>query len=71
MKQAVKIDGDLVERLDAACGQFSISTRQSLTNTIVRKGLDYLLRYGYDALLKLPNREIGCTEDMSDSGEKG
>lgn len=70
MKQAVKIESDLIERLDKACDRFSIPTRQSLANTIVRKGLDYLSAKGYEALLRLPEMELKCIEDTSNSGGK-
>lgn len=44
-----------MERLDTQKEKFSLDTRQNLANTIMRKGLDFLERFGYEKLLKIPS----------------
>jgi hypothetical protein len=54
MNKAIKIQGDLVARIDAQKEKFSLDTRQNLANTVMRKGLDFLEKFGYEELLKIP-----------------
>ena len=54
MHRAIKIDDKLVIRIDAQCDEFHLGTRQNLTSTLIRKGLDFLETNGYEKLLKIP-----------------
>jgi len=70
MHKAIKISENLIERIDDQRNKYALGTRQNLTNTLVRKGLDYLEKNGYEALIKLATEANGCIEDMLNSTEK-
>jgi hypothetical protein len=66
MHKATKIEESLVDRIDEQREKFSLDTRQNLTNTLVRKGLDFLENFGYEKLLKIPS---GKNNEMDEASE--
>ncbi|MGY5852443.1 MAG: hypothetical protein RTU92_02625 [Candidatus Thorarchaeota archaeon] len=52
--KAIKINDDLVGRLDEVRERLSLGTRQNAANTLLRKSLDYEKWRGYEELLKIP-----------------
>lgn len=67
MNKAIKIQGDLVERIDAQKEKFSLDTRQNLANTVMRKGLDFLEKFGYEELLKIPSSKSHAERQLDTS----
>ena len=56
MDIAIKINKEHVERIDEQRAKYSLGTRQNLTNTLIRKALDYLEETDYVDLINLGRR---------------
>lgn len=56
MATTVKLKEKLTERLDLKQNELAFDTRTNLVEVVIRKGLDFLDEFGYDALLKIPSR---------------
>ena len=60
----------LIDRLDKKQAELNLDTRTNLVSVLLRKGLDYLDKYGYDRFIKISSSEGICKEGISGCTEK-
>jgi hypothetical protein len=65
--KTIKIEDILAERLDKNKNALSIDTRQNLANVVLRQGLNFLEKFGYEELLKIPAPSVTYENKRLDS----